>query len=280
MPIWAVFLAVGMSALVLLPIGTIEAITGTRIYVNVLSQMVIGLILPGDTIAVMAFKSVATNTVAQALILLSDLKLGHYLKIPPKAMVFAQLVGAIVGAVATTLTTMVVMATMGSLLGTSDWKAVSYTTFYNAGAIWGAVGPQRFFGIGSPYQGLLFGFLIGLLLPLVPWLLHRFYPSKIWPFINIPIILYVAGPGFYQNTIITPFLVNLFFNFYLFRYHSDWWKKYNYVLAAAINGSVALCVLIITVLRNFGVKAPAWAGNPTTHGHVQLDYYCFGYSWK
>lgn len=75
LPVWAVFLAVFISSLAIIPIGVIQAITGTRVAINVLSQMVIGLLLPGKTINVMAYKSLGTNSMLQAGTLISDLKL-------------------------------------------------------------------------------------------------------------------------------------------------------------------------------------------------------------
>ena len=37
--------------------------------------------------------------------------------------------------------------------------------------IWGAVGPERFFA--GRYRSLYWGFALGVLIPLVPWLLHK-----------------------------------------------------------------------------------------------------------
>lgn len=90
MPIWAVFLCICMALASILPIGVISAISGTTLGLNVLTEFIIGLLIPGKTIAVMTFKSLGTNSVIQALNLLSDLKLGHYMKINPVHMVFAQ----------------------------------------------------------------------------------------------------------------------------------------------------------------------------------------------
>ena len=81
MPIWAVFLCLVMSLTSILPIGVISAVSGTQLALNVLTEFIIGLLIPGKTIAVMTFKSLGTNSVIQALDLLSDLKLGHYSKI-------------------------------------------------------------------------------------------------------------------------------------------------------------------------------------------------------
>ena len=63
MPIWSVFLCISLCVLFLLPIGIIAAVTGIQIGLNVLSEFVIGLMIPGETIAIMAFKSLGTNSI-------------------------------------------------------------------------------------------------------------------------------------------------------------------------------------------------------------------------
>ena len=215
MPIWAVLLCIGMAMASVLPIGVISAISGTTLGLNVLTEFIIGLLIPGKTIAVMTFKSLGTNSVIQALNLLSDLKLGHYMKINPIHMVFAQvcclahvyiyvcdlmqihtqLYGTFLGAICNTAASFYVMDNMRSLLGTADWGVSDYSIFYNAGAIWGAIGPQRFFGIGSVYESLLWCFLVGFALPFVPWALNKVYPSKNWHLVNVPLLASCVGPG-------------------------------------------------------------------------------------
>ena len=90
MPIWSIFLCLSLTIVFLLPIGVISAITGLTLGLNVLTEFVIGLMIPGQTIAVMAFKSLGTNTIIQAMSLIGDLKLGHYMKINPVHMIIAQ----------------------------------------------------------------------------------------------------------------------------------------------------------------------------------------------
>jgi OPT family oligopeptide transporter len=274
MPIWAVFLGVGVTSLAIIPLGTVEAISGKRIYLNVITQMTIGLLIPGQTISIMAYKSLGTNGALQAMTLISDLKLGHYMKVPPVAMVGAQLLGTFVGAFTTTFTCWFVMDHMN--IGAGDWKATSYSIFYSAGAIWGAIGPRRFFGIGTPYETLLFGFLIGFLLPFLPWIANKVYPNKFWRYINVPLLLYTSGVGSYQSEIIVGFIVNVIFQLYLFRYQYDWWKKYTYVFSAAVSGATMVAILLIALLKNLNFNAPFWWGNPEGN----LDYYCYDDPWR
>lgn len=68
-------------------------------YLNVLTEFLIGLLTPGDTIGVMCFKSLGYNLNTQALALLADLKIGHYLHISPLYMFASQMIGTLIGAV-------------------------------------------------------------------------------------------------------------------------------------------------------------------------------------
>lgn len=57
---------------------------------NVISELIIGYLYPGKPLANVCFKTYGTISMSQALSFTSDLKLGHYMKIPPKSMFIAQ----------------------------------------------------------------------------------------------------------------------------------------------------------------------------------------------
>lgn len=57
---------------------------------NVVAQFLIGYLLPGKPIANLFFKIYGHTTVLHCLSFLADLKLGHYMKIPPTSMFIAQ----------------------------------------------------------------------------------------------------------------------------------------------------------------------------------------------
>ena len=79
-----------------IPIGAIQAISNQEVQLNVITELIIGYILPGRPIANMIFKTWCTNTATQALQLTSNFKLGHYMKIPPRSMFFCQVASTIV----------------------------------------------------------------------------------------------------------------------------------------------------------------------------------------
>ncbi|KAL2128596.1 hypothetical protein VTI74DRAFT_8947 [Chaetomium olivicolor] len=89
---WAFLLAVFISFVFSLPIGIIQAVTNNQIGLNVLTEFVYGYIQPGRPLGLMIFKTFGYITMSQALTFVSDLKFGHYMKIPPRTMFMAQVI--------------------------------------------------------------------------------------------------------------------------------------------------------------------------------------------
>jgi OPT family oligopeptide transporter len=81
-----------------IPIGVILAITNQEITINVITELIIGYLLPGRPIAAMMFKTWGSLSLYQALNFIGDFKLGHYMKIPPRPMFFCQVVATVVAA--------------------------------------------------------------------------------------------------------------------------------------------------------------------------------------
>ena len=79
-----------------IPIGVIQAITTKQIGLNVIAELIIGYALPGRPIEMMQFKTWCYYTILQALQFTNDLKLSHYMKIPPRPMFLCQVVSTIV----------------------------------------------------------------------------------------------------------------------------------------------------------------------------------------
>ena len=57
---------------------------------NIITEYVIGYMYPERPVANMCFKVYGYISMSQALTFLADFKLGHYMKIPPRAMFMAQ----------------------------------------------------------------------------------------------------------------------------------------------------------------------------------------------
>ena len=58
---------------------------GGQITINILAQIIPGTLLPGKPLANMLFKAYSVQTLSAATSFVQDLKLGHYVKVPPRA---------------------------------------------------------------------------------------------------------------------------------------------------------------------------------------------------
>ncbi|CAF4968829.1 unnamed protein product, partial [Rotaria sp. Silwood1] len=153
-----------------------------------------------------------------------------------------------------------------------SWKCLYVETLYTSSIIWGAIGFVKTFGISSIYSPLLFGLLLGLVLPIISWFLWKKFPNIKWlAFIHVPIIFVTTNniPPAPAGEYTTWFLVGFIFNFILYRYAHAWWEKYAYVFSAAMSCGVAICGFIIFfMLQNNNIEFPEWwgTGGPTRDG--------------
>ncbi|XP_008803572.1 oligopeptide transporter 4-like isoform X2 [Phoenix dactylifera] len=90
LPWWGLLFACGMAFFFTLPISIISATTNQTPGLNIITEYVIGLILPGKPIANVCFKVYGYMSMSQAVSFLADFKLGHYMKIPPRSMFLVQ----------------------------------------------------------------------------------------------------------------------------------------------------------------------------------------------
>jgi hypothetical protein len=135
--------------------------------------------LPGRPIAMMMFKTWGYITMAQALTFSSDMKLGHYMKVPPRVMFSGQVVAT---ALAGTVQLGVQSWMFSNIEGICDTNAFftcpSTEVFGTASIIWGVIGPQRQFAKGNTYYALVYFFLIGAFCPVIAWSISRKYPNR------------------------------------------------------------------------------------------------------
>ncbi|KAI8852066.1 OPT oligopeptide transporter protein-domain-containing protein [Chytridium lagenaria] len=177
LPWWGVILGLALAVVSVLPLGIILAISGQLIGLNVMSEFLIGLILPGRTAAVMSFKTLSFMAMAQGLFLVADLKLGHYMKIPPRIMFGTQLVFTVLAAMINVFVAKGIYESFGKVCTLNDdglnqcniwklqtpdaplgWTATNYNVFIRAGAIWGAKNENEAsrifpFWFGNPIDG-------------------------------------------------------------------------------------------------------------------------------
>lgn len=271
-PAWAYIICMLIPVIWLIPIGLVQAITNVQLGLNVLTEFIIGYMIPGRPLAMMMFKNYGYVCMGQALYFAQDLKLGHYMKVPPRVMFASQLVASIWSAI-------VQIAVMNWAINhipdvcTFD-QPNSYTcpggrVFFTASIVWGAIGPARMFSGNALYASLQWFWLVGALAPVATWLIARRWPKSFWRYINMPVIF--GGAGALPPATVYIYLcwgmVGTFFNYFIKRRYTGWWLQYNYILSAALDcGLILSTLLIFFTLYLTNVPHPDWWGN---HGALQ-----------
>ncbi|OAQ29096.1 OPT family small oligopeptide transporter [Linnemannia elongata AG-77] len=276
LPWYYLLVSLAIAFIFALPVGIVQAVTNQQPGLNVITEYVIGYLMPGHPIANVTFKAYGYITNVQALQFTQDLKLGHYMKIPPRIMFWVQVISSVIAGIINLATTDWLLRVQPDICTKAGypWTCRNTNTFYSASVIWGVIGPGRMFGLGTQYSIIQWGFVIGAFIPLPVWWLCRRYPRVKWlKKIHFPVLLAAtsnmppAQAYFYPNGILLGFI----FMWYIRRYHNGWWKRYNYVTSAAMDTGVALSgLLCYFMLQSWDKNFFEWWGASETIDHCPL----------
>ena len=153
LPIWAAVIGVLLSFTFIIPLSILQAISNLSTPVQVMYELIGGYIIPGQPIANMIFKAIGNTTVTQAINFAADLKLGHYMKIPPQIMFTIQLIATIIACIWSTFVQQWMLDNVKDICTPGQKQGFicpGSTIFATASVLFGAVGPQRLFSPGSP----------------------------------------------------------------------------------------------------------------------------------
>ena len=191
------------------------------------------------------FKTYSVETINVCLLFVQDLKLGHYLKIPPRASFLVQLISSIICVTCQIAVKEWMFETLPDICERHQPNRLTCPrnrVFYSASAIWyvshwegaqkrkltpnpcacvhrGLVGPTQLFGPTGTYRYLIFAMLIGAIAPIPFWLWQRRFPYTRLKFINLPVML--NGPTLappanginYASWFIVGFIFRTYLNF-------------------------------------------------------------------
>jgi OPT family oligopeptide transporter len=259
LPWYGLLLALSIGGILFIPIGIVMAITNQQSSLYLICQLICGVVFPGRPVANMVFTTYGYITSTQGLKFASDLKLGHYMKIPPRLLFNLQLSATIISS----LTQIAVLNwSLIFIPGVCTPEAVNGFTcpiarvHFNGSILWGVVGPKRFFGPGALYRPLIWAFLVGAISPIGLWLLARRDRKSILRKVNLPVLfgsLSWIPPATGLNFSVWG-LVCYLFNYEIKNRRKAWWNKYNMTLSAALDSGVAVGLVVIF----FGIVYPGW----------------------
>jgi OPT family oligopeptide transporter len=241
-------------------------VTGIEVTLNVLAEFIGGAWVAGNALAMNYFKSYGYVACATALRFTNDLKLAHYVKIPPRQTFFAQMV-------ATLVSTFVCIGVLNFQINIPDvcqpdqknhYTCPGVATFFTAAVLWGTIGPHKIFGKGGQYTWLLIGFPIGLLLPVLVYLIQKKFPRKAWLRQVHPVIL-LNGPlawAPYNLTNVWPAVpLGWLSMVYMKQRYLAFWSKYNYIISASFSSGIAIAAVLIFFSLQYSGKEIVWWGN-------------------
>jgi OPT family oligopeptide transporter len=237
LPWWGFLVSLLLATFLILFLGALGAITGLAITTQTFGQMTGGYMLKGLPVANMYFVLYGDNTVFQAQLLLRDLKIAQYVKLPPRAAFTAQILGTLLGAVLNYIMMNSIVDNQREILlsvqGTNIWSG-QQPQMYNSQAIaWGGLS-QELFSTGQRYQWVPRAYVIGLFAPVPFWVIHRYWPKLRADYPYTPIIAYTIG---YLSNGITSSYLSYFAVAFLSQWwprtrHPRWFAKYNYIVGA------------------------------------------------
>jgi OPT family small oligopeptide transporter len=259
LPWYGLFLALIITSVFFIPVGIIMAVTNQHSSLYLICQLICGIVFPGRPVANMIFVTYSYISSAQGIKFSSDLKLGHYMKIPPRILFGVQMMATVVSS----LTQIGVLNWMFTFIpglctpqAMNGFNCPIARVHFNGSILWGVVGPQRFFGSGGLYRPLVWAFLLGAIAPLGAWIMGRRSKKNIWRMINFPILfgsLSWIPPATGLNFSIWA-VVCFVFNYVIRRRKTAWWEKYAMTLSAALDSGLAFAVIVVF----FAFIYPGW----------------------
>ncbi|KAL8707200.1 MAG: hypothetical protein Q9220_007733 [cf. Caloplaca sp. 1 TL-2023] len=260
LPWYGLLLALSITAVLYLPVAIVMAITNQHSSLYLVCQLICGVVFPGRPVANMVFTTYCYISSAQGVKFSSDLKLGHYMKIPPKLLFQVQMLATLVSSFTQIGVLNWMFTNIPSLCkpdAINGFTCPLARVHFNGSILWGVVGPQRFFGAGAVYRPLIWFFLLGAIAPIVVFMIGRKKPlNSIWRKINLPVLfgsLSWIPPATGLNFSVWA-IVCLVFNSLIKKRKPDWWGKYTMTLSAGLDSGLAIGVVVIF----FGVIFPGW----------------------
>lgn len=245
----------------------------------------------------MMVKCYGYNSVKHGMDFAQDLKMGQYMKIPPRVLFVGQIYSSILATAvqaggqsararrhdppplfffvfclcfSQNLTTLLVLRWMiGNIPdlcspnNSQRFTCAGAKVYYNGSLIWGTIGPQRMFQAGQVYAALPYFFLVGPACTVLVYCLYRRYPATWLRYVNVPIFFNAAGniPPANTTQYSLWFLFGFLFNWHVRRRAFAWWKRYNYLLQAAMDTGTALATVLVFFALSYTGTTLRWWGN-------------------
>lgn len=274
LPWWCCIVALVLGSIIVTPLSWLYALSNFQLAIGTFNELFYGYMAEHfenvHPVSAVVFGSISGSAWYRAQYHLLCMRLGFYIHLPPKAVFFSQLYGELIGVPFNYAALRWVLDSKKEYLDGSkedplhQWTGQTIKSIHSNAIYYVILGPSRLF---SNYPALPYGFVLGLLAPIVLFVLSRNYPNSIAKFhLWNTTVFFSSMSTFYGNLstgYLSKFIGGTVTMFWAFNYKHSLWKRYNYILAAAFDTGYNFAVLLMFIFFSLGktVTMPNWWGN-------------------
>lgn len=271
-PIWGIFFTIIVNFIFLIPLTSIASVTGFSFGLNVLVELIVGYAIPNSGLALITLKSYGYNIDSQASNYITDQKLAHYAKIPPRAIFRGQLISTLMSvciALAIANWQMDNIEDICSHTQKDKFSCPGANTFFYSSIQYGEIGPAKVFS--GMYPVLKWCFLLGVVLVFPCVWFKKNGPDRLARYFQPTII--IGGFLNFAPFNILYFTSGLYLSFasmyYAKKNYLLWWEKYNYILTSALLAGVAFSALLMFFTVQYNPHELHWWGNEISRKGIE-----------
>ncbi|KAI5959449.1 OPT6 [Candida theae] len=271
-PVWGIFFTILINFVFLIPLTSIASTTGFSFGLNVLVELIVGYSIPNSGIALITLKAFGYNIDSQASNYITDQKLAHYAKIPPKAIFKGQLISTLINIIVSLTVANWQLANIPDICDAHQKDKLSCpgaNTYFYSSIQYGEIGPKKVFS--GLYPVLKWCFLLGVLLvfPCV-WFKKR-GPIKLARYFQPSVLIggFLDYAPYNLSYFTGGLYVSYFFMYWIKKNYLLWWEKYNYILTSALSAGVAFSSLLIFFTVQYNSHKLVWWGNTISEQGIE-----------
>lgn len=262
-PVWSIFFSLAFNIIFLVPFLQVYSTTGAYIALTDVMELISGYAIPGNGVALMIAALFGYAIDEQAQNYLTNQKIAHYGKVPPRAMFRGQILTTLINLVVTLaiINWQVSFPNICTPEQKNNFTCPYAQSEFITAFTWGIVGPKRV--IENLYPILKWSFLIGFLIAF-PCIALKWYLPKKWTKYfepNVVITGMFSWSPYNLSYWIPGFYWAVAFMYYLKNKYSAWWSKYNYILFSGVSAGIAFSAIIIFFSVQYNPKDINWWGN-------------------